>query len=234
MILILLISACQPAQIETIPVEMPDIIKIGLQPTLAYLKEPISTCANQDSTYDVLLLEKNSYDWIEEPVDAIFTSQHAVEGGDSTYLIDEFNIAIIANPDFPLSHLEANQLQTIFNTEMFSPAQLGLAEDSSITIYGFYTNADIAAMFEYQFGFSPQLPVDAYLAASPQSIVEIIASNSMSIGYTLSPVVDDKVKILNYAGENKTSSIPVIASIKTAPTASQTALISCLQSALIE
>ena len=229
LILFFMMSACQPAQTETLPVEAPQIIKIGIQPTIGYLKEPIAACADQDASYDVLLLEKNSYDWTQEPVDIVFTSQYAVDGLTNTFLVDEVDISIIVSTDFPTYQLNTSHLQAIFNTEPVSPTQIGLAENDTITIYGFESGSDMAAMFEYQYGFQPQLPVDAFLAVSPQSVVEKIANGTTAIGYTLSPTVTDQVKILNIAIDNETSPIPIIASFKTELIVPQEALISCLQ-----
>ena len=234
LILIILLSACQAAHIETIPAEAPQIIKVGLQPSLDYLKEPISVCANQNPAYDVLLLEKNSYNWQEEPVDIIFTSQQAVDGLQNTYLIDDIDVVIIVNPDFPTILLNMNQLQAVFNSEMISPSQIGLSENTELTIYGFELSSDISAMFAYQYGFSPELPVDAFLAASPLSVVEKIANGSISIGYTLSPTVTDQVKVLNVSLDYESTPIPVIASLKSSLSPVQESFISCLQTSLIE
>ena len=228
-ILLFLCSACQPTQVEPALSNTPQIIKIGLPPTLEYLKEPIAMCANQDTTYDVLLLEKNSYDWMKEPVDVIFTLQNAIDGADNTYFIDKIDIVIIVSPDMPSLLLNTNQLQAIFNTEMVSPAQIGFAEDNLITIYGFDTSSDMAALFEDQYGFSPQLPVDAFLAASPQLVVDKIANGSTSIGYTLSTVVTNQVKVPTISTDKEADPIPVIASFKSTLSDPQESLIRCLR-----
>jgi hypothetical protein len=234
LILILLLSACQSEQPAPLSTEAQQIISIGLQPTLAYLKEPMSVCADQDPTYDILLLEKNSYDWANEPVDVVITSQHALESSTNTFLIDEVEIAIIASPNFPFSQLTLEQLQAIYNTEMVTPPQIGLAEDAAITIYGFETNSDMATLFENQFGFSPQLPVDAFLATGTVTVVDKVASDSLSVGYTLSPAVSDQVKQIQISNSSDATRVPVVASFFSTPSLSQESLIRCLQNSLLE
>jgi hypothetical protein len=228
-ILPLFFSGCQSVQVKPDQSEPPQIIKIGLPPTLGYLIEPMAMCADQNSSYDVLLLEKNSYDWINEPVDVIFTTQNAVDTMENTFLVDEISIVIIASMDFPTTHLSTNQLQAIFNTELVTPEQIGLSEQSPITIYGFESGADMAALFEHQYGFPPLLPVDAFLAAAPQLIVENIAEHPLSIGYTLSPTVNDQVKILSIDTDTEGTSIPVIASFQSNLSEPQQDFIRCLQ-----
>jgi hypothetical protein len=232
--IVLIISACSPNQVESPSSQAPQIIKVGLPPTLAYLKESIAACAAQDETFDVLLLEKDSYDWIREPVDVVFTAEHAVNNIANTYLIDQINISIIASQDFPVESLDLTQLQAIFNAEMVSPQTLGINEESSLTIWGFNTGSDIPTWFEKQYGFTPHLPEEAYLAVSPQSVVEKISDQPYSIGYTLSPTITDQVKIIDINMNHTPESIPVIASFRLDLSPAQQELIRCLQSPLSE
>ncbi|MBI9048212.1 MAG: hypothetical protein JEZ00_02235 [Anaerolineaceae bacterium] len=234
-IMIFSFSACSPDIAENTTSTPPQIIKIGLSPTLAYLKDPIAVCANQDADYDILLLEKNSLDWIQESVDLIFTVQFAVPNVENTYLVDELEIKIIASQDISLNGLQIHELQEIFNTEMVNPQAIGIPDsDTPLTIWGFENGSDMAGLFKTQYGFVPQLPVDAYLAVSPQSVIEQINDTQHSVGYTLSSVINDQVKVLPVAIEQAAPPIPVIASFMLPPSGTQQALIRCLQASPAE
>jgi hypothetical protein len=87
----------------------------------------------------------------------------------------------------------------------------------------------MADLFTTQFLFSPQLPDDAHLAVSPQSMLESISQSADAIGYTLSPVVTDQVNLLTITDEIQSPSIPVIASFKLPPSPVQEMLLRCLQ-----
>jgi hypothetical protein len=223
------LSACDGAVTPEAPLNSPQVIKIGLPPTLAYLKDQLSTCANADPTYDILLLEKNSSDWMREPVDMMLTLQDAVPGSTNTFLIQEIEVVLIAGKSFPLKGLTIEQLKSIYNADSSDTQQTGLPAGFLPVIWGFEPHSDMADLFTDQFLFSPQLPDDAHLAVSPQSMLESIAQSTEAIGYTLSPLVTNQVKLLPITDKTEPPSIPVIASFKLPPSPVQETLLRCLQ-----
>jgi hypothetical protein len=228
-ILIWGLTSCRGTESVETTVNPPQTIRFGLPPSLAYLREPIAACANANPSFDVLLLEKNSLDWIKEPVDLVFTLQKALPNTTYTYLIDEIDIVIIASLDFPLDKLQQAQLEQIFNPLTLDPPKIGLPDTYTPTIWGFEEGSDLADLFETRYHFSAQLPVEAYLAVGPQSMLEKVSQSDHAVGYTLSSVVNSKVKILPIVDAAAAEPIAVIASFKLPPSDAQQALIRCLQ-----
>jgi hypothetical protein len=229
LITLLFLAACTGRPLPVPQSESPQVVKIGLPPTLAHLKAQIATCANSDLAYDILLLEKNSQDWIREPVDLIITFQDAVPGSTYTYLIGQTEISIIAGSEFPLKSLSNDQLRILFNADTTDDQQAGLPAGFKPVIWGFEQHSDMSELFAAQYLFTPYLPDDAYLAVSPQSMVENIAQSNQSIGYTLSSAVTDEVYRISISDVPEASIIPIIASFKLPPSPMQESLIRCLQ-----
>lgn len=223
------LSACEGSPTREAPLNSPQVIKIGLPPTLAYLKDQLSSCATTDPSYDILLLETNSSDWMREPVDLMFTLGEAVPGSNNTFLIQEIEVVLIAGLSFPLNELTMEQLKSIYNADSSDTQQAGLPDRFLPDLWGFEPHSDLADLFADQFQFSPQLPDDAHLAVSPQSMLESIALSADAFGYTLSPVVTDQVTLLTISDKTESPTIPVIASFKLPPSPVQETLLRCLQ-----
>ncbi len=224
-----LLSACEGSATPAVPLNPPQVIKIGLPPTLAYLKDQLSSCATVDPAYDILLLEKNSSDWIREPVEMMLTLQEAVPESTNTFLLQEIGVVIISSNDFPQKELTIDQLKNIYNADSSDDPQVGLPGEFVPVIWGFESHSDMADLFRDQYEFTPQLPDDGQLAVSPQSILESIAQAQNAIGYTLSPVLTDQVTLLTIPDKIDSLPIPVIASFKLPPSPVQEALLRCLQ-----
>lgn len=230
--IILWLNACSPQAADPANRPAPATIRVGLSPILSYLKTPLASCADQDPAYEVLLLEKNSQNWIREPVDLILTLQQPVPNTTYTYQIDEVRVAIIASRDFPLDELQRDQLEAIYHQEAPQPELLGLPQDAPLSVWGFEKNSQMSQLFLEQNRIPATLPDQGYLAASPITMVEDIGAAQLAVGYTLSAAVTDQVKPLQISGLPQTDPFAVIVSAKLAPSPQQEALIRCLQISL--
>jgi hypothetical protein len=229
LVIFLCLTGCSIKR-DAAPSEIPpQTIRVGLPTTLSYLIKPFSACAELDPTYDIVLLEKNSTDWMQEPVDLVFTIRDALPVITNTYLINEVQVVIIASQDFPLQELSLEQLQMLYSAAPLDAQSIGMEAGDAITLWGFESGSNMASFFEDQYQFKPELPGQAYLAADPQSMIEQIAQAKLAIGYTLSPAITDQIKVLSVTGAAESKPIPVIASYLLQPTIAQESLIRCLQ-----
>lgn len=222
---LLLSTGCTAQPVSDISSAPQQVIRVGLPPVLSYLVQPLSTCADDSPVYDIVLLEKNSPDWVQEPIDMVFTLGQALPNVTNTYLIDNASIQIIASPDFSLDTLTMQQLQQLYAAD-------GQPEDlpGSFTLWGFENNSEMAGLFRQQYQFKPDLPGQAYLAATPQLMTESIARGQMAVGYTLSGAVTQDVKLIKVTDAPSADPVPVIASVILQPSPAQEDLLRCLQS----
>ena len=242
------VSAIAGQATQTQAAQGVEILQLTITSGTEWLLPAATQCAADNPTLTLFLSSENSSSPSTdgEAVYLRWGEPKALQGIASQ--LGEVELAFVASPDSPLTHLPFDTLQKItrgkFSTwrELYKSCQSCFKEkpevrllDAPLELYAYSAGEDLQAIFaEFIGASSPQPPSSAFLVPSTQALNEILLSSPNSIGYLPAPAADTSLRRLKVTQKGEVISFrrPLIAITEAEPQGATRQWLACLQSAI--
>ncbi len=208
--LLVLLAACQAAPaVETSPAQP---VRVAVSGSLTWIEPDLAECAAS-----VGAAVQRADEAASDP-DVITLRLGKFAGEGFAAILGEDHLAIVVNPDNPVSDLALETVQSIF-----SGREKTWTGSSEIQVWSLPQSSDATTAFT-EAGFNI---ANAGLAPTPQDMLSVVADHPAAIGFLPAHWLDDSVRALRVAGlEVK---LPILAITSQEPQGAARALLVCLQ-----
>ena len=142
------------------------------------------------------------------------------------------SISIVVHPSNPLSTLNAQDLQDIYNAQVRDWAEIsGKAAQGEIQVWAYPSAHPLRLVFDQALLPQKQLTPHVRLAPSPEAMLEAIQEDPAAIGYLPSsfPITGTRVKKIPLQPQPEGLQQPILGIVTAEPEGNLAALLRCLQ-----
>ena len=220
-LLIFSITACREFIIEP-PPPAPQIITVGITPTLKnILSEQLKHC-EQISTEAVILLEIAPQGSLNmNQVDLmVSTSINRENKADFMYQVGVLDLIMVSNPADNPGLLNYNTIRNLYTSS-----------NSDLSIWTYPENHELREIFDRLILNTDEVSPNLLIAPGPEQMVEAISSKTMSIGFIPNQWITKDIKIVEIdLDQDVFVSQPILVFSVSEPQEFKREYIACLQS----
>ena len=228
LLLSLWLAACSAPPTATIP-PSPQPVSVSFSPSLEPVRDALHTCANSLPEI-ALFVEKtpaSAQDF--ETNDLIIWWGEKPEEMDYAFPLAEDELVVIINPENPNTALSTKELNALFNGRVEHWSDISIY-NKPVSVWIYPPDNKLSDAFKSGILSAQRFSRLAYLALTPQAMLESVAGDPGGIGYVprswLTPEVsrsriDPNLQI--------TLRKPILALVNSEPQGNLLALLSCLQ-----
>ena len=228
LLLILWVAACGAPPTATIP-PSPQPVSVSFSPSMEPVRDALHTCANTLPEI-ALFVEKtpaSAQDF--ETIDMIIWWGEKPEEMDYAFSLAEDELVVIINPENPNSALSASELNALFNGRVEHWSDIS-TYNQPVSVWIYPPDNKLSVAFKSGILSAPRFSLLAYLAPTPQAMLEAVAGDPGGIGYVPRSWLTPKVSRSSIDPNLQiTLRKPILALVNSEPQDNILALLSCLQ-----
>jgi hypothetical protein len=224
----LVIAACSPSQIATIP-PSPQPVKIAFSPSFEFIENAVHACANHLPELAIIVdkipassTNVNNYDltiwWGGKPVDAPFA-----------YPLAQDDLVIILNQENPNRDLSTDELRVLYSGKVQNWDEISTYQ-AAVSVWIYPERNELRGILEENLMSDIRFTSLAYLAPDPQAMLEAVARDPGAVGFVPRSWLNQDVKITQIDQELHDALVqPVLALSSLEPQGGPLVLLDCLQ-----
>lgn len=225
----LILAACQPALPEA-PISTPEIWRVQMPASLAWVSARMNVCAQQQAGVALLV------DYQPPAAPLLETSDVIVRWGDPDpqdrsvwYKIGEETLAVIIHPQNPTLSISAEQLRQVFTGQVRDWSEISDHSQALVPVT-LPSQDETTLVMGAVAGEVPSITDRTLIAADPAAMIELVAANPGAIGYLPSRWLNESVRELSLSGDPPVNTTrPLLVKFTSPPTPAQTGWLACLQ-----
>ena len=228
LILTIWLTACSASPTATIP-PSPQPVKVSFSPSLEPVRDALYACANTLPEI-ALFIEKipiTAQDF--KTNDLIIWWGEKPEEMDYAFPLAEDELVVITNLENPNMELSASELEALFDGRVENWSDIS-TYDKPVSVWIYPTESKLSDIFRVSILDTQRFSRLAFLAPSPQAMLEAVAADPGGIGYLprswLTPEVSHSLIDPNLQVMLRK---PILALVNSEPQGNLSALLGCLQ-----
>ncbi len=224
----LAIAGCTPTLTATVP-PSPQPVIIAFSPSLEIIEDALHTCGNNHPEI-ALFIDKRpassiDYDasdltlwWGEKPAEVSFA-----------YPLAQDELVVILNQVNSNSNLSTNELRTLFSGKVHNWDEFSIYQHA-VSVWSYPEGNELRGIFDENILGDKRLTPLAFLAPSPQAMLEVVTSDPGAIGFIPRSWINQDVfsTQIDMDLQNELNK-PVLALANTKPQGGSLILLDCLQ-----
>jgi len=224
----LAIAGCSPPMTATVP-PSPQPVSIAFSPSLEIIEDALRTCANNHPEI-ALFIDKRpvtsiDYDasdltlwWGEKPAEVSFA-----------YPLAQDELVIILNHANSNSNLSTNELRALYSGKVHNWDEISINQHT-VSVWSYPEGNELRGILHENLLGDQRLTPLAFLAPSPQAMLEAVTSDPGAIGFIPRSWINQHVFSTQINMDlEKVLSKPVLALANTKPLGGSLILLDCLQ-----
>ncbi len=228
----LALAACQP--LVASPAPTPQTLHVQLTPALSDLRQRLHDCAVANPAWGLLIDELPASSLSEAKSDLAFRLGYPQGFPGYAAIAGWETLVVIVHPANPIDRLDTDTFRALLTgdlTEWKEAPGISTGFNHEVTLWTYSTGDDtrqalLAAVLEGDMGVSKS----AYLAPSPEEMLQAIAGDPGAIGYLPARWLNDRVRVVELDEPLESAlRIPVIALSQKEPQGAARELLGCLQ-----